>query len=83
MAAIVEGCLDSVGDRVEPWVERKRRYLAHLPAVKDDAILRDALADKGVHSPRICGTRCESSLGCSLAIRLRSLPEQEPSPTSG
>ena len=37
--------------RTEPWIERKRRYLAHLPAVEDDATLRVALADK-VHNAR-------------------------------
>jgi HD domain len=47
VAAIVEGCSDSMdGDPMEPRIERKRRYLAHLPAVEDDAILRVALADK-------------------------------------
>jgi hypothetical protein len=52
VAAIVEGCSDSVDvDPVEPWIERKRRYLAHLPDVEDDAILRVALADK-VHNAR-------------------------------
>ena len=38
-------------DPKEPWIERKRRYLAHLPGVQDDAILRVALADK-VHNAR-------------------------------
>jgi tRNA isopentenyl-2-thiomethyl-A-37 hydroxylase MiaE len=28
------------------WIELKRRYLAHLPQVTDDAVLRVALADK-------------------------------------
>ena len=52
VAAIVEGCSDTVtGNPVEPWIERKRRYLAHLPTVEDDAILRVALADK-VHNAR-------------------------------
>jgi len=52
VAAIVEGCSDTVeGDPAEPWIERKRRYLAHLPTVEDDAILRVALADK-VHNAR-------------------------------
>jgi (p)ppGpp synthase/HD superfamily hydrolase len=52
VAAIVEGCSDSVdGDPADPWIGRKRRYLAHLPAVEDDAILRVALADK-VHNAR-------------------------------
>jgi hypothetical protein len=52
VAAIVEGCSDAVdGDPKEPWIERKRRYLAHLPIVHDDAVLRVALADK-VHNAR-------------------------------
>jgi len=52
VAAIVEACSDTVdlGD-VEAWTERKRRYLAHLPEVDDDAILRVVLADK-VHNAR-------------------------------
>ncbi|MGZ4232491.1 MAG: HD domain-containing protein [Solirubrobacteraceae bacterium] len=52
VAEIVEGCSDTVDvDPAEPWIERKRRYLAHLPLVTDDAILRVALADK-VHNAR-------------------------------
>jgi hypothetical protein len=52
VATIVEGCSDSVDvDPTETWIERKRRYLAHLPEVTDDAILRVALADK-VHNAR-------------------------------
>jgi len=52
VAEIVEGCSDSVDvDPTESWIERKRRYLAHLPEVSDGAILRVALADK-VHSAR-------------------------------
>jgi (p)ppGpp synthase/HD superfamily hydrolase len=52
VAAIVEGCSDNVdGHPEEPWIERKRRYLAHLPEVDDDAVLRVALADK-VHNIR-------------------------------
>ena len=52
VASIVEACSDTVevGDQ-ETWIERKRRYLAHLPEVHDDAILRVALADK-VHNAR-------------------------------
>jgi hypothetical protein len=47
VAAIVEGCSDTVdGDGETSWIERKRRYLEHLPEVSDDAILRVALADK-------------------------------------
>jgi (p)ppGpp synthase/HD superfamily hydrolase len=47
VAAIVEGCSDSVDiDPTETWIERKQRYLAHLRGVQDDAILRVALADK-------------------------------------
>jgi hypothetical protein len=52
VAAIVEGCSDTVDlDASESWIERKRRYLAHLPEIEDDAILRVALADK-VHNAR-------------------------------
>jgi (p)ppGpp synthase/HD superfamily hydrolase len=52
VAAIVEGCSDSVDvDAHEPWIERKRRYLEHLPETDDDAVLRVALADK-VHNAR-------------------------------
>ena len=52
VAAIVEGCSDTVdGDPASSWIERKRRYLAHLPQVTDDAVLRVALADK-VHNAR-------------------------------
>ena len=53
VAAIVEACSDTVevADQEEAWIERKRRYLAHLPKVEDDAILRVALADK-VHNAR-------------------------------
>jgi len=52
VARIVEGCSDSIdGDPAEPWIERKRRYLAHIDEVSDDAVLRVALADK-VHNVR-------------------------------
>ena len=53
VAAIVEECSDTVdvGDQSEPWIERKRRYLAHLPEIDDDSVLRVALADK-VHNAR-------------------------------
>jgi (p)ppGpp synthase/HD superfamily hydrolase len=52
VATIIEGCTDNLdGDPDEPWIERKRRYLDHLPAVSDDAVLRVALADK-VHNAR-------------------------------
>jgi len=45
-------CSDTIEvDASESWIERKRRYLAHLPEVEDDAILRVALADK-VHNAR-------------------------------
>jgi len=46
VAAIVEACTDPPGDADAPWIVRKRRYLAHLPQVTDDAVLRVALADK-------------------------------------
>ncbi len=47
VAAIVEACSDTVeeGDD-EPWIERKRRYLEHLPEIEDDGALRVSLADK-------------------------------------
>ena len=52
VAAIVESCSDNIeGDPAEPWIERKRRYLEHLPRVTDDGVLRVALADK-VHNAR-------------------------------
>ncbi len=52
VATIVEGCSDTVDlVEAETWIERKRRYLAHLPEVDDDAILRVALADK-IHNAR-------------------------------
>jgi hypothetical protein len=52
VAEIVEGCSDAVDqDPTERWIERKRRYLAHLPETTDDAVLRVALADK-VHNAR-------------------------------
>jgi HD domain len=52
-AAIVEACSDTVevGERFESWIERKRRYLAHLPEIDDDGILSVVLADK-VHNAR-------------------------------
>lgn len=52
VAAIVEGCSDSLEPEPStPWIDRKRRYLAHLPEVTDDAILRIVIADK-VHNAR-------------------------------
>ena len=55
VAAIVEGCSDTVDEEPdepdEPWTERKRHYLEHLPEVSDDAVLRVSLADK-VHNAR-------------------------------
>ena len=52
VAAIVEDCTDNLdADADEPWIERKQRYLEHLPEVADDAVLRVALADK-VHNAR-------------------------------
>ena len=52
VAAIVERCTDNLdGDPDEPWFERKRRYLEHLPEITDDSVLRVALADK-VHNAR-------------------------------
>jgi (p)ppGpp synthase/HD superfamily hydrolase len=47
VAAIVEACSDTVEEENdEPWIERKRRYLEHLPEIEDDGALRVSLADK-------------------------------------
>jgi (p)ppGpp synthase/HD superfamily hydrolase len=47
VAAVVEACSDTVEENEdETWIERKRRYLEHLPEIKDDAALRVSLADK-------------------------------------
>jgi (p)ppGpp synthase/HD superfamily hydrolase len=47
VAEIVEGCSEEVdGPAPGSWRERKERYLAHLPEVDDDAVLRVSLADK-------------------------------------
>lgn len=52
MARIVEACSDEVDDHApRTWRERKEAYLAHLPQVDDDAVLRVVLADK-VHNAR-------------------------------
>jgi (p)ppGpp synthase/HD superfamily hydrolase len=52
VAAIVQGCTDSIEeDPQSSWIDRKRRYLAHLPEVNDDGVLLVALADK-VHNAR-------------------------------
>ncbi|HUO71276.1 MAG TPA: HD domain-containing protein [Solirubrobacteraceae bacterium] len=52
VAAIVEACSDTIDlNPAESWIQRKQRYLAHLPHVTDDAVLRVALADK-VHNAR-------------------------------
>ena len=47
VAAIVEACSEEI-DGPEPgsWREKKERYLAHLPEVEDDGVLRVSLADK-------------------------------------
>jgi (p)ppGpp synthase/HD superfamily hydrolase len=52
VAAIVEASSDTVdlGDQ-RSWRERKAAYLATLPEVEDDAVLRVVLADK-VHNAR-------------------------------
>jgi hypothetical protein len=52
VAEIVEGCSDTIERQpVETWIDRKRRYLAHLQTVEDEAVLGVALADK-VHNAR-------------------------------
>ena len=50
VAAIVEGCSDTLETPKPPWRERKERYLAHLETATAD-VLRVALADK-VHNAR-------------------------------
>lgn len=50
VAAIVEGCSDTLETPKPPWRERKERYLAHLETATPD-VLRVALADK-VHNAR-------------------------------
>ena len=53
VAEIVAACSDSLDPEsdVRSWRERKADYLAHLPDVDDDGVLRVALADK-VHNAR-------------------------------
>jgi (p)ppGpp synthase/HD superfamily hydrolase len=52
VATIVAACSDTLDPgREERWIVRKRRYLAHLPDVEDDGVLRVSLADK-VHNAR-------------------------------
>ena len=53
VAEIVSACSDSLDPEtdVRSWRERKVDYLAHLPDVHDDGVLRVALADK-VHNAR-------------------------------
>jgi (p)ppGpp synthase/HD superfamily hydrolase len=47
VAEIVEGCSEEIdGPGPGSWRDRKERYLAHLPEVDDDAVLRVSLADK-------------------------------------
>lgn len=52
VAAIVAACSDTLdASDTRSWRERKESYLAHLPSVTDDAVLRVVLADK-VHNAR-------------------------------
>jgi len=52
VASIVEACSDSIDEKDnDPWRVRKERYLAHLPEVTNDGVLRVSLADK-VHNAR-------------------------------
>lgn len=52
VAVIVSACSDTL-DPVDPrpWRERKATYMAHLPNVTDEGVLRVVLADK-VHNAR-------------------------------
>jgi len=52
VATIVAACSDTLeADDPRSWRQRKASYLAHLPGVTDDAVLRIVLADK-VHNAR-------------------------------
>jgi (p)ppGpp synthase/HD superfamily hydrolase len=52
VAVIVAACSDTIDvDDPRPWRQRKAIYLAHLPSVNDDGVLRVVLADK-VHNAR-------------------------------
>ena len=52
VAMIVAACSDTLdADDPRLWRERKASYLAHLPSVTDEAVLRVVLADK-VHNAR-------------------------------
>jgi (p)ppGpp synthase/HD superfamily hydrolase len=52
VAAIVELSSDSTdSDERRSWRERKEAYVAHLPEITDDGVLRVVLADK-VHNAR-------------------------------
>src|SRR5438874_6528572 len=50
VAAIVEGCTDSLDRPKPPWRVRKEHYLGHLAQASDDVLLV-ALADK-LHNAR-------------------------------
>jgi len=50
VAAIVEGCTDSLDRPKPPWRVRKERYLGHLAQASDDVLLV-AVADK-LHNAR-------------------------------
>ena len=62
VAEIVAACSDTLDPQEErrSWRERKTAYMAHLPDVYDDGVLRVALADK-VHNARsiVRDYRCE------------------------
>lgn len=52
VAMIVAACSDTLdADDERPWRQRKEAYMAHLPSVTDEAVLRVVLADK-VHNAR-------------------------------
>ena len=42
VARIVDGCTDSYAERKPPWLERKKTYVAHLPAASDSTKLISA-----------------------------------------
>jgi (p)ppGpp synthase/HD superfamily hydrolase len=52
VATIVDACSEGPYEEPKPpWRERKERYVAQLPSVRDDGALRVSLADK-VHNAR-------------------------------
>jgi len=82
VAHIVEACSDSLvreGEPKQPWQERKRKYLAYLRTVKEEAVLLVSAADK-LHNARaiLAGQHAE---GDHIFTRFR--PVLDHGPTRG